>query len=255
MMNRCLLLFLILLPTTAFSAQGDAAKAAFWKGEFSEAADAYRRAVNDQGRVPDLWFNLGTAEAYAGRYGYAVHAFEQVLSLDPDDSSARHNLKAVREAVIDRALKGGKAEKLVLPGEDDVGTGLLTQVSPQTLQLIFIIAWSALFALLWFGRRASLPSRRTAATFASILSGLVAFSAAGLLMTRSYLVDDTSVGIVVSERATAHRGPGARYPRQAIVASGVKVRLRGTDQGWHQVTLPNGLGVWLKSADVLPVEP
>jgi hypothetical protein len=255
MIARSLLLVLLCAPVTALCDQLDTAKSAFWKGDFSVAADGYRRAVNAQGRVPDLWFNLGTSEAYAGRYGYSIHAFEQTLALNPDDTGARHNLETVRAAIIDRALKSAKAEKLILPGDDDVGTGLLNQISPQTLHIVFALAWLGLFGLLWLARVVTQPSRRTAATFGALLLGLTAFGSGGLLVSRAYLVDNASVGIVVTDRATAHRGPGTRYPRQAIIASGVKVRLGGADRGWRQATLPNGLGAWIKSADVLPIEP
>ena len=126
-MIRALLLALICMPATGFTSDLDLGKKAYWKGDFSAAADAYRRAVNTSGNIPDLWFNLGTAEASAGRYGHAVHAFEQALSLKPGDAGATHNLEIVRGAILDQALKSSGAEKLVLPGDDDVGTGLLSQ--------------------------------------------------------------------------------------------------------------------------------
>lgn len=253
-MIRLLLVLLLCLPAMAVGADSELGKQAYWKGDFTASADAYRRAVNSAERVPDLWFNLGTAEASAGRYGHAVHAFEQALALRPGDPGARHNLEVVRSAIIDRALKSADAEKLVLPGDDDVGTGLLSQISPTALHLIFAIAWCTLFALLWFIRRSEQTSRRAAATFAAILLGLVAFSSGGLMISRTYLVDHASLGVIVADRAYAHQGPGKNYPKQATIAGGVKVRLGGRDRGWHQVTLPNGLGAWVKSTEVLPVE-
>ena len=130
----------------------------------------------------------------------------------------------------------------------------MSQISPLALYLIFSVAWCTLFGLLWFIRQSEQTSRRAAATFAAIIFGLFAFSSGGLMISRAYLVDNASIGVIVADRAHAHQGPGKNYPKQASVAVGVKVRLGGRDRGWHQVTLPNGLGAWIKGTEVLPVE-
>jgi tetratricopeptide (TPR) repeat protein len=85
-------------PAAAF----EKANAAFAAGRYDDAAAAYRALADTTPRV-DVYFNLGTAEANAGRLGPAVWAFEQALVLDPADDDARHNLESVRLSAASRS--------------------------------------------------------------------------------------------------------------------------------------------------------
>jgi hypothetical protein len=243
-----LLLMLALAPLTARGAAPadvESGKAAFWRGDFGASAAAYARAVVAHPENPDLWFNLGTAEARAERFGPAFHAFEQALRLAPEHADAAHNLSQIRTQVIQRALAQGSTGRMILPGEDDLGTGLLTAVLPRTLALIFTASWVFLFACLWFARRTTLSGRKTSLVFAAVLMGLVAVGAGGLLMGRMGVVDESTYGVVVADRADAHQGPGDHYPSVVKVLAGVKVRISGRDRDWDQIVLPDGAGAWL----------
>ena len=253
MIKKLIVLLALFSVTPGYAQDLNSGKEAFWRGDFAEAADRFRKAVNSRPRASTLWYNLGTSEAQAGRYGYAVHALEQALLLNSSDVSAKHNLEQVREAVVDGALKSGEAEGLILPGDDDAGIGLLSALAPSLLNKIFAVSWGLLFILLWLNRKTTAPGRRTATTFCGILAGLVAFSAMGLSATRAYVVEGAQFGVVVAERAVVHRGPGKRYPPQASVAAGVKVKLGGEDSGWYQVTLPDGSGAWMQQSELLPL--
>ncbi len=254
-MKRVLLCALLLGPAVA-TAQAEAkpdleaAKAAFWKNDFKEAAAAYQTAVDTYPDNPDLWFNLGTAEAHAERFGPAFHALEQALRLDPEHSDAAHNLARIRTLVIRDSLGEGSSGRLILPGEDDLGTGLLTAVLPRTLVFVFTGSWVLLFGCLYLARRTAASGRRTALVFGAVLMGLVAVGAGGLFMGRMNIVDETTYGVVVADKVDAHQGPGAQYPTVVKILSGVKVRISGVDRDWEQVVLPDGSGVWLPRAAV-----
>ena len=114
----------------------------------------------------------------------------------------------------------------------------------QPVRIIFAAAWGLLFLCLYAMKRSS--SRRASLTLCIIISGLVATCAGGLLVSRTYIVDDTRYGVVLDD-AVAFRGPGKQYDTQAEVSNSVKVKLGGTDGQWTQVTLPNGQGAWIKS--------
>jgi len=227
-----------------------AAKAAFWRSDFKKAAVAYRASVETYPDNADLWFNLGTAEAHAQRPGPALHALEQALRLDPEHTDAAHNLAQVRTQVIRDNLTGASSSRLILPGEDDLGTGLLTAVLPRTLTLVFSISWVLLFACLWGARHTQTSGRRTALVFGAVLMSLVAIGAGGLLMGRMNVVDETTYGVVIAEKIDARQGPGTQYPAVVKILSGVKVRISGADREWEQVVLPDGSGVWLPRTSV-----
>ncbi|MCA9538544.1 MAG: hypothetical protein KC620_06630 [Myxococcales bacterium] len=252
-MRRALGLLLVLgalMPATAGAADVEAARQAFWKGDFAAAAAGFREVVGEHPDAADVWYALGTAEARAGRGGPAVHALEQALLLDPDDADAAFNLAQVREGIVAKALRENREGRAVLPGEDDLGIGLLTLVAPRTLGLLFAVGWLAMFLALHFMRTARAAGRRTAFAFVSVIAGLLALAAGGLLIARAAAVDTATEGVVLPDRVRAHQGPGEQYPANADVLGGVKVRLGGTDSGWRQVTLPDGAGAWLPEADV-----
>ena len=243
------LMFVIMGTATAYADDMTVGKTAFWKGDFKAAAAAYGKAVQTNPTHPDLWFNLGTAEAHAGRLGHAVHALEQAMLLDSGDVGAQHNLERVREQIIDQALKSSSGETLVLPGSDDLGTGLLASLPQRTLETLFSITWPLLFMVVfWVGRSAS-PGRRATFTFLAVVMGLVSLSTGGLLMARTYVVEQGRFGILVKERTTARRGPGSQYAASRI-GGREKVKIAGQDRGGQQVTLPNGLGAWVESNHV-----
>ena len=64
---------------------------------YEEAKEAYRRvAENDQGDLKEKdYYNLGNAWAGLGNTKEAISAYRHALTLDPQDSLARHNLEVV----------------------------------------------------------------------------------------------------------------------------------------------------------------
>ncbi len=248
MKRTLLLLTLLSLSTsgTAFASNPDVkrAKDAFRNSKFGTAASLYGQLAQRYPRQADLWYNLGTAEARAQRLGRASFAFEQCLALDSGHGDAEHNLDQVRKRVMEKALQTSKTQTLVLPGNDDVGTGLLAAIPLDAIQLIFALSWPLLFLMLYGLKRWPQSNGRTAASFTAILIGLTAVCAGGLLLTRNYVVDQSQYGVVIEE-SSARRGPGKQYGLQTRVADGVKVRLGGRDREWRQVILPNGQGSWM----------
>jgi uncharacterized protein YgiM (DUF1202 family) len=122
---------------------------------------------------------------------------------------------------------------------------------PHLLQVIFAASWLILMLLIYGLRRAA--ERRTSLSVLGILFGLMSVCAGGLLLTRTYVVDEAHYGIVVNDSA-ARNGPGKQYDLQMQVSNSVKVTLGGVDRGWRQVTLPNGQGAWMPSDMVRPLQ-
>ena len=216
-------------------------------GKFGTAAAQYRGLTETYPHNADLWFNLGTSEAHAGRLGHAAHALETALWLDAGHPNAKHNLAQLKDSVVEKALAQSRTDKLILPGTDDLGTGLLSSLPLEPVRFIFAGSWLLFFAF-WLLIRYR-PNRRTALSLLLIISGLLSVCAGGLLLSRTYIIDDAQYGVILSD-TSAHRGPGSQYAKQADVSLAVKVRLGGKDRNWRQVTLPNGQGGWVPAGDV-----
>jgi len=238
------LIMLASMPISIAQAGPDLQRArdAFWSSKFGTAADLYRSLAKQYPKQADIWYNVGTAEAMAGKMGPAAFALEQCLALQPDHADAAHNLDKIRQWVTGKALETTSSKRLILPGNDDAGTGLLAAMPLTEVRIIFAISWSLLCLLIFVLRRSS--SRRTAASFLIILVGLVSVSSGGLLLTRTYVVDQARYGVLL-ETTAARQGPGKQYAAQTQVSNSVKVSLRGQDRDWTQVVLPNGQGGWI----------
>ncbi len=248
---QILLLLMVALPAHADQPAGiEGAADDFWKGRYSRAAKGYEAALDQHPSSADLWFNLGTAKAFAGQRGRAAHALEQALLFNPDHHTARYNLGRLRQQIIDDALTRGSEGQLVLPGDDDLGTGFLTAISPNSTAILFGLSWCALFLFLWLSRQKSKRSGGSIYIFLAVLMALVSMASGSLILGRTMTVDESSYGVVVEERAEARRGPANRYPLVARVAAGVKVELTAQDGVWQQVSLPNGAGVWLPNKSI-----
>lgn len=245
---RCALL-LLLTPALAWAGPLEAGNEAFWQGDFTAAARHYAALTEAHPQSPDAWYNRGCAEAQAGRLGPAIHAFEQALALAPDDEDAAHNLQQVRTVAVAEALESTSDERVVLPGDDDAGTALVTAASPGALALGFAVCWVLLFGLLTLSRRLA-HGRRTAAWFGAVLTGLASLAFGALLWGRTSLLADADFGVVTAERGHVRNGPGRQYKPGAILVGGVKVRLRGEVDGWRQVVLPDGSEGWLPGDEV-----
>lgn len=238
------------LPSAAMADPAEdfrAGNEAFWNGQLDDAAAAYRRVIADGVHNADVYFNLGTTEAEAGHLGEAIWAFEQALLLRPDDEDASHNVDLVRTQAIDEGLERAGDRRVILPGEDDLGTGLLTAVPPAGLAWMFAAGWGLLFGFLILLRRTRDGGGRTALAFAIVVFGLFALASGGLIAGRTLIVNRSLYGVVVANQTQVRAGPGQQYPGVVEVLSGVKVRLRGggAEEGWVSVTLPDGTSGWL----------
>lgn len=244
-------------PTTqqarSGDAQVDAALERFWHGEPKRAAEGFREALARHPHSADLWYNLGCAEAEVGRLGYALHAFEQALFLAPDHEDAAHNLQLVRAQAVQRALGQGGELRVALPGDDDLGAGLVTALSARTLRMIFGVSWALAFVCLALWRLSRQGGRRLAASFAAVIGLLVALGAGGLLWGQERLWSGAPAGVLLPELTRARLGPGAQYKPSLAMVGGVKVRVQGSEQGYAQVRLPDGSDGWVPQEAVAPL--
>src|ERR1035441_4201400 len=59
------------------------ARVAESRGDFAQAAGAYRKAVALEPSVPELWANLGLMDHESGMSAEAIQSFKQAIRLNP----------------------------------------------------------------------------------------------------------------------------------------------------------------------------
>jgi hypothetical protein len=122
-------------------------------------------------------------------------------------------------------------------------------LSAQATAIIFLISWAAVFALIVVWRRTEKPAMRTATSFLALIMGLLAVTSGGALLARALVLDQAKEGVVLT-RSVTYSGPGKTYKKGPMLLGGVKLRLRGADSGWRQVTLPDGSEGWIAEANL-----
>ncbi|MFN3198842.1 MAG: tetratricopeptide repeat protein [Bradymonadia bacterium] len=222
---------------------------AFWQGKHRQAIATYGQVIDAGVRNADVYFNLGNAHAGAGDLGKAVWAFEQALLLRPEDADAQHNLKVVTDQVLERIGAEGSDQKRIVPGQSDTSTDLFMALSPSTLTIMAAVFWTTLFALL-LAIRYAVGGRRTALMFSAVLVGLGALASGGLILGRELVVSQNTYAIVIADKALAKVGPESNYKTVAEVYAGVKVQVRGEEEGWVGIILPNGAGAWMRPTEL-----
>ncbi len=71
-------------------------------GEFSEAADLWKRALDSGLRNAEILYNLGNVNFRLNRIGFAVYYYESALRLAPTDKDIAYNLKLAKAQTRDK---------------------------------------------------------------------------------------------------------------------------------------------------------
>ncbi len=221
-------------------------------GEHQAALQQLQTLVEKHRESPDLWYAIGVNAASMHDYAKAVHAFEQTCLLNPGDSDAAENLERVRQQIVQESLQSGLDDRVILPGDDDTGTSLLTAASPMRLTLIFATSWALIFLAL-IVERLKKGALHSLAVVVALIAGLTALGSGALLAGRISTSGDNQYAVLQGKAIHVHSGPGDRYPKTVTAVGGVRVHLRGTFEGWQQISLPDGSDGWVKPSEVEPL--
>jgi len=69
------------------------------KGNYNESIENYERAIEENPRFADAWYNKGTALCRLGMYEEAIKAFDKALEISPNYANARENRDAAYNAI------------------------------------------------------------------------------------------------------------------------------------------------------------
>ncbi len=237
---------------TSSAAQTQVALEAGFQGEYQTALDSLEKLASKHRQSPDLWYAIGFNAAMSGDLSKAVHAFEQAILFNPEDEDAKENLERVRQKIVEDTLQSGIDGRVILPGDDDTGTSLLTVASPMRLTVIFATAWSLLFISLIVARLKK-GALHSLAVATALIASLAALGSGALLAGRVSTSGENRYAVLHGSSIQVRSGPGDRYPKEATVIGGVRVHLKGSFENWQQISLPDGSDGWVKPSEILPL--
>ena len=212
--------------------------AAFEKGSYEEAAEAYRTVLRYGIRDGRADYNLGCAAFRLGRLGEAILHFERARRLDPTDPDIRGNLELARGRCYDRveAQEVAAPIRIVRSLQDGIGP------DRQALALL-VLVWLVAGLVAWRSARPGGWNAAAGWALASLLLLLLVVGASWLL-TRDRL-EGAPLAVVLAPSVEVRAGPGENNAVLFIVHEGLALEIRAERQEWIQVSLPNGLNGWV----------
>lgn len=223
--------------------------AAYERGDYTAAIEAYERAEAAGARDARLYYNHANALFRTNQLGLSILHYEKARKLAPTDADVLHNLEFARSRVIDKVSE---------PPANFVTRFLWSVHASYPLPTGLWIAaglCAASFLLLMAGLFLPPIGRIAAYTLAAAgFAILLVFSPSLIYKLRQH---DTTVRTVVLKPVTdLHSGPGASYELRFRAHEGTVfliVSPEETDaqgEAWLAVKLPDGRGGYVKASTV-----
>lgn len=229
------------------------ADSAYNKENYNLAIELYNRALDENGRNSNLYYNLGNACYRAGRTAQAVLAYERALRCDPSNADARANLDFVNSRLEDKP-------------EDN--NSIMTRAHNSVVAALPANAWAwialATFAMLCAAAAmyifTSNIAMRKAGFFGGIILLILAIYFAVVAANAASRIDDHSEAIVTAQSTLLNSVP--RQPRQTEkvvpLHEGTKVEIIDSvatpddpvSPRWYNVRINGSTGAWLRATDV-----
>ena len=227
----------------------DSANEAYWKGNYTQAAEHYERLKDLGIDSTGLYYNLGTACARAGELGRAALYLEKSLRRDPGFSEARFNLNQVR---------GALAKKLNRAGWDADLTPHLTpwravveRFNTTSASIVVLVFSTLLWIMLLVRYRSRREMPRLIFSVLAVVFFILFLTSAGVLAGVERLRCMQTEGIVVSHGAVpVSEGPGDGYKKTFRVMEGERVQVLASDSGWHKIRDDRGREGWIQPSSI-----
>jgi tetratricopeptide (TPR) repeat protein len=212
------------------------------KGNYESAERCYSRILDSGYDSGALFFNLGNACFKQKRLGDAIYYWEKARQTSPSDREIQENLELANLLIVDRMETSTDPLPLrLLAGIP----GLLT-ISQETwlVATLFVLA-NLLFSTFLLVKN---PRNSYRALLGCLGFGVLFLVFAGSLSWKVYEQDFREKGVVVEQKVDVRSGPGLENMAVFTIHEGIKVRVHGSNNGWYQISLPNGWSGWLKQS-------
>jgi tetratricopeptide (TPR) repeat protein len=212
--------------------------AAYQKGRFDEAVQAYEGVLQFGIRDARVDYNLGNAYFKRGELGRAVLHYERARRLAPADADVRANLDLAARRRVDR-VEGEEATWLVARWRETQD-----RIGPDGHALfVLALVWCIAGVVTWGALRAG----GFGAAVGWVLGGLLvlALLAGASWLTLHQRLEGKPLAVVLDDAVEVLAGPGENNAALFTVHEGLTVEVRSERDEWLQVSLPNGLNGWV----------
>ena len=209
----------------------------YLEGNYEGSLHIWYDLVKSGNTDPNLYFNIGNAEAIQGHVPESILAFEKALRYDPADKEIRNALKKERE----------KIENAVIPVSDFFllvwlrnGLSLFRPGTWSLIGLVFILI--GLTEWLGYNKRYEKLKILTFNKWIYFTTGILLISIALLAYQQIHRNDEAVVMITCDcKQASSEESPLLR-----VLHPGEKVRITDQIGDWKKVSLLNLDACWIK---------
>jgi hypothetical protein len=199
-------------------------------------------------RDPDVYTNLGLAQARDGQLGRAILSFERALRVRPGDPDTESALATARAAVGKR--RADRQGEALVETRPPLAEALVRPYRENTLAALSLGLDVLLFGCLLARRLARTVNARTGLAVAASIAGLgCAVSLGGLFIKRGG-DQDGQPAIVLREGAEMREAPDPRAAIRSRAHEGGSGRVLAQDSGFVRVRAATGAQGWMSSDDV-----
>jgi len=211
----------------------------YQKGDYVSAERHYREIIDSGVGSGPVYYNLGNACFKQNRLGEAIYYWEKAQQKLPSDREVRENLELAGLLLVDR---------IEIP-PDPLPLRILSRITlfltiglESRLVLILFIAANVFFSIFLLTKN---PRHAFRALIACLGTGILFLVFAGSLSWKIYERDFRKNGVVIEQRVDVRSGPGTENITIFTIHEGIKVRVHESNNGWYQISLPNGWNGWL----------
>jgi tetratricopeptide (TPR) repeat protein len=219
------------------------ANAAYEKNDYAQAADLYRRALDEGVADSRLYFDYANCLFRQNQLGMAILYYEKARKLDPNDPDIAYNLRFVNAQIQD---------KVPAPEENFLTRALAYahaafSINESLWIELGLFTFLGLAAILCLYAGAAL---RTALAVLMVVAGLGMLSLAPSLALKIKDQETLRFAIVLKPSIEMYSGPGENFQVLTQVHEGTRFEIVETRGDWVSVKLANGKGGFVRLADL-----
>ncbi len=214
----------------------------YQRGNFKSAESFYGQMLDLGIESGPLYYNLGNACFKQKRLGDAIYYWEKAQQKLPGDQDVRENLDLASLLIVDRMEMPPDPWPIKILSR---ARGLLSIGQETKIAVILFVVLNVAFAVYLLAGNPRVVSR---ALFACSAFGLLFLIFACSLSWKIYEQGHNKQAIVIEQKVDVRSGPGDENIAVFTIHEGIKVRVLGSNNGWYQISLPNGWSGWLQQS-------
>ena len=187
---------------------------------------------------------MGNACFKQKRLGDAIYYWEKARHKLPADREIQENLELANLLIVDRIESSDNPWLLRILARV---TGFFTTKQEARVVLGLLFATNIFFALYLLVKN---PRYSFRALLVCMGLGLLFLIFACSLSWKFYEQDYRKNAVVVEQKVDVRSGPGSENIAVFTIHEGITVRVHGSNNGWYQISLPNGWSGWLRKDSI-----